>query len=1086
VRKRSQFDRLVKRTAIEANGSRPAGTSDVPAVQRSGPATLRPPSLLQQPDPAAQYRLGGEYQLRPDPELLASMRQMVEQQLDPARVVPALTQVNLAAPSPTPNATANAAGTGASAAPAAPVPATAAPAAGAATPAQGPAAPNPFSGPPTPAPAAAVPAGKGPDTPRAASVGDLTRAVMAVPAIDQAIARLRLQASEQVERDWGRLSTGERVGVVSSLAVIGMGALGGIASDPEARATALGLLNGRPLPVPGLNWMRVEVNSVGDNVMVGLHVDVGSLLPPSLGFGPGSPQPIGAPPVPGQRSVAENATSDETRPEPGLASRITEASGGGTPLGLPVQARLESALDADLSGVRVHTDARADALARSVDATAFTTGRAIFFREGAYAPGSTEGLRLLAHEATHTVQQATGPVDGTLTVGGVALSTPGDPFERAAERTADRAVTHGMVPNGHGALTDDIEAPRSAEANTTVERPTRRREHDFSHVRVEAGDRPAGHGGTLRASEPRAQTAPGAGAVPAQRKPATARTPTGHVGGEPGSVTFLPGPGQSTLAPGEAGYSRHMLAETADASAAKLGDYAEMRLTNVVPNLTAVDKQIATRAAEKVTMLDDDHADNFFNLGYMTDMYQEASGWCQKHADELAIDKASQSEKFAAFNAWVPRANGFYTSVTRLDAMQDMLGVNDPSTMATALTSGLQEAQTVGERAQLAHDAGKAETLDIPVVDDTLADMSAQTTQAAREMNTAYLRFQQNLFSDEIAAIDSEGAADRTRMQEIQAVKAFVRNVGKTVDLSMAVVSGAPSVIANATQTVQRAGATVNAMRNRRAILKGQAPRHNPTYVTVNDKGDMIVRNVQTGMDRPIEGGEQTESPAGGGISLPASVSDILGSIADFAYSDEVEAINRRLETIKSRCDAVKAAAAFTETKERAQNFQDKLNAFALKCTALQRRMAQRRQAYLEFGVQLDNFARRDRASRAAGQAPKGGEERFATILTVVSQIREVLAIGEGAVGGFDSPDAIERWGWGLNERRTKSPPNNELEYLKLPDSEWKPIEKMWGQVKTFKFNVGQLSKLFGPVENQAKTLIGALHQGAGGSHGEY
>jgi hypothetical protein len=44
----------------------------------------------------------------------------------------------------------------------------------------------------------------------------------------------------------------------------------------------------------------------------------------------------------------------------------------------------------------------------------------------------------------------------------------------------------------------------------------------------------------------------------------------------------------------------------------------------------------------------------------------------------------------------------------------------------------------------------------------------------------------------------------------------------------------------------------------------------------------------------------------------------------------------------------------------------------------------------------------------------------------------------------------------------------------------------MWGQVKTFNFNVGQLSKLFGPVEAQARTLIGALHQGAGGSHGEY
>jgi hypothetical protein len=71
---------------------------------------------------------------------------------------------------------------------------------------------------------------------------------------------------------------------------------------------------------------------------------------------------------------------------------------------------LEAGLGADLSSVRVHTGGEADHLARSVDAVAFTTGSAIFFRSGAYNPGTSVGLHLLAHEATHTMQQAAGPV----------------------------------------------------------------------------------------------------------------------------------------------------------------------------------------------------------------------------------------------------------------------------------------------------------------------------------------------------------------------------------------------------------------------------------------------------------------------------------------------------------------------------------------------------------------------------------------------------------------------------------------------------------------------------------------------------
>jgi Domain of unknown function (DUF4157) len=136
-----------------------------------------------------------------------------------------------------------------------------------------------------------------------------------------------------------------------------------------------------------------------------------------------------------QRTAGAEADED-------IGSRIQARAGQGSNLDAGVQRRLESGLGADLSSVRVHTDHEADHLARSVDAVAFTTGSDIYFRAGTYNPGTPEGLHLLAHEATHTVQQAAGPVAGTPAAGGVAISHPGDRFEQAAEQAAVR-VAHG-------------------------------------------------------------------------------------------------------------------------------------------------------------------------------------------------------------------------------------------------------------------------------------------------------------------------------------------------------------------------------------------------------------------------------------------------------------------------------------------------------------------------------------------------------------------------------------------------------------------------------------------------------------------
>jgi hypothetical protein len=79
--------------------------------------------------------------------------------------------------------------------------------------------------------------------------------------------------------------------------------------------------------------------------------------------------------------------------------------GLGRPLESPTRTAMERAFGHNFGGVRVHTGALASQAARAVGAVAFTVGQDIAFREGAYAPETPPGRRLLAHELTHVVQQ---------------------------------------------------------------------------------------------------------------------------------------------------------------------------------------------------------------------------------------------------------------------------------------------------------------------------------------------------------------------------------------------------------------------------------------------------------------------------------------------------------------------------------------------------------------------------------------------------------------------------------------------------------------------------------------------------------
>jgi GNAT superfamily N-acetyltransferase len=156
---------------------------------------------------------------------------------------------------------------------------------------------------------------------------------------------------------------------------------------------------------------------------------------------PGSPAPAFAarppgPPVPafaGRPPVAQrHGAADSFSVNPG---QLGLASSGGRPLPEAVRGKMEAALGADFSNVRVYVGPQAE----RIGAIAFTVGSDIYFAPGRFQPDTAHGQQLLGHELAHVVQQRAGRVRNPL---GSGLAVVQD---HALEAEADRLGRHAAA-----------------------------------------------------------------------------------------------------------------------------------------------------------------------------------------------------------------------------------------------------------------------------------------------------------------------------------------------------------------------------------------------------------------------------------------------------------------------------------------------------------------------------------------------------------------------------------------------------------------------------------------------------------------
>jgi hypothetical protein len=173
----------------------------------------------------------------------------------------------------------------------------------------------------------------------------------------------------------------------------------------------------------------------------------------------------------GGRSAEEEALEDELDEslEPALHDAIAErylaqgidllSDSLPTRLDPKLAARLEG-LVGDVSEVRVHTGKAATEAARGMDARAFAVGdRDIFVDEAEHNPGTLQGQALLAHEAAHTQDAATGFARS-------ARSGPTGDAREAYAQEVERAFAHDDDPTAVQVPvveTDERNAPSASE-----------------------------------------------------------------------------------------------------------------------------------------------------------------------------------------------------------------------------------------------------------------------------------------------------------------------------------------------------------------------------------------------------------------------------------------------------------------------------------------------------------------------------------------------------------------------------------------------------------------------------------------------
>ena len=139
----------------------------------------------------------------------------------------------------------------------------------------------------------------------------------------------------------------------------------------------------------------------------------------------------------------------------------------GRPLDAGPRAFMESRFRNDFSRVRIHTDPKAAESAREVNALAYTVGRDVVFGARQYAPQTSAGQSLLAHELAHVLQQ--GSADRPAV--DLAVGPADDVHEHTADRQARSVIAGGRAGSLPGGSAPSLQRQPAAPQDDAKKKP---------------------------------------------------------------------------------------------------------------------------------------------------------------------------------------------------------------------------------------------------------------------------------------------------------------------------------------------------------------------------------------------------------------------------------------------------------------------------------------------------------------------------------------------------------------------------------------------------------------------------------------